>query len=63
MGYDPMVSPTLSTALKSKFCELLMAIADGIGAMVTNCALLRRALSATVKRQPRRVGMAFADRC
>ena len=66
-GFDPMVSPTLcptlSTALKSKFCLQPMVIAAGIGQMMTNCALWRKALSATDKRQQQRVGMAFAGRC
>ena len=67
LGFDPMVSPTLcptlSTALKSKFCLQPMVIAAGIGQMMTNCALWRKALSATDKRQQQRVGMAFAGRC
>ena len=67
LGFDPMVSPTLcptlSTALKSKFFPLPMVIAAGIGQMMTNCALWRKALSATDKRQQQRVGMAFAGRC
>lgn len=54
---------TLSTALKSKFFPLPMVIAAGIGQMMTNCALWRKALSATDKRQQQRVGMAFAGRC
>lgn len=65
LGIDPMVSPTLcptlSSALKSKFCLLPMVIAAGIGQMMINCALWRKALSATARRQPRRGGMAFAD--
>ena len=50
---DPMVSPTLcptlSTALKSKFCLLPMVNAAGIGRMMTNCALWKKALLATVR--------------
>jgi len=53
-GYDPMVSPTLcptlSTALKSKFCLPPMAFVVGIGRLRTSCALSRRVLSATGKR-------------
>ena len=67
LGFDPMVSPplcpTLSIALKSKFFPLPMLIAAGIGQMVINCALWRRALSATARRQPQRGDMEFADRC
>ena len=66
-GIDPMVSPTLcptlSTALKSKFFPPLTVIAAGIGQMMINCALWRKALSATARRQPQRGGMAFAGRC
>ena len=66
LGIDPMVSPalcpTLITALKSKFFQLPMVIAAGIGQMMINCALWRRALSATDKQQPQRGGMAFAGR-
>jgi hypothetical protein len=58
---SPPLYPTLSTALKSKFCPLPTVNAAGIGQMKTNCALLRRALSATARRQPQRGGMVFAD--
>lgn len=65
--FAPMVSlplcPTLSTALKSKFCLLPMVNAAGIGRMMTNCALWRRALSATVRWQPQRGDTTFAARC
>lgn len=67
LGFAPMVSPTLcltlSTALKSKFCLQPMVNAAGIGRMMINCALSRKASSATAKRQPQRGGMAFADHC
>jgi hypothetical protein len=67
LGFDPMVSPTLcptlSTALKLKFFPPPMVNAAGIGRMMTNCALWRKASSATARRQPQRGGMAFAGRC
>ncbi|WP_289044103.1 hypothetical protein, partial [uncultured Aliiroseovarius sp.] len=59
---SPTLCPTLSTALKSKFFPLPMVIAAGIGQMMINCALWRRALSATGKGQRQRDGTAFADR-
>lgn len=53
LGIGPMVSPTLcptlSTALKSKFFPQPMVIADGIGQMMINCALWRKASSASVR--------------
>ena len=64
---DPMVSPslcpTLSIVLKSKYFPQPMVNAAGIGRMMTNCALWKKASLATAKRQPRRGGMAFAGRC
>jgi hypothetical protein len=64
---NPMVSPTLcptlSPALRLKFFPPPMVIAAGVGPMMINCALWRKASLATAKRQPRRGGMAFAGRC
>ena len=64
---NPMVSPslcpTLSIVLKSKYFPQPMVNAAGIGRMMTNCALWKKASLATAKRQPRRGGMAFAGRC
>lgn len=67
LGLAPMVSPTLcpnlSTALRSKFFPPLMVNAAGIGQMMINCALWKRALSAAARWQPQHGGMAFADHC
>ncbi len=52
---SPTLCPTLSSALKLKFFPLPMVIAAGVGQMMINCALWRRALSATDKRQRRRI--------
>jgi hypothetical protein len=57
---SPTLCPTFSTALKSKFFPPLTVNAVGIGRMMTNCALWRKASSATARRQPLRGGMAFA---
>ena len=66
-GCDPMISPTLCqvsfTARKSKFSLRPMACAVGDGRKRTSSGSSRKVLSATGKGQPRRGGMAFADRC
>ncbi len=48
---SPPLCPTLSIAFKLKFFPLRMLIAADIGQMMANCALWRKALPATGRRQ------------